>query len=395
MNFKITETDIIKSCKAIGSYSYYFNKATGLFIRHGKTAKREDDPTYSPGPEILDIEISSGSACTGNCPFCYKDNQPGGNRPLHNMTLDQFKTILGKMPKDGKSHLLSQIAVGIMDIGTNPDFIPMMEYAREQGIVPNFTTNGKGVTEEFAQRVSKICGAVAVSVTNNRDQAFDAVKKFTDAGMEEVNLHYLLSQQTGPESIFKAIKEDPRLSGIRAVVFLGYKPKGVGKEKFSPVKDLSVIKGIVDYATKNKLSIGFDSCTAPSVLLAYKGTEMEEIAKNLIEPCEAGCFSSYISAEGKYYPCSFTEGTKDWEDGINVLECFDFVKDVWESQRNLAWRTKLLGSTSKCTCDMKLLCRACPVYDITPCLKDKKENRNRFFGKNISEAIQIIKGKYS
>ena len=40
------------------------------------------------------------------------------------MTFDEFKIIFDKMPKT-----LTQIAFGIMDIKTNPDFFKMMEYA--------------------------------------------------------------------------------------------------------------------------------------------------------------------------------------------------------------------------------------------------------------------------
>lgn len=51
------------------AYNFDFNPHTGFFARWGKTPK--DDPAFSPfGPEILDLEISSGGDCLGNCPFC-------------------------------------------------------------------------------------------------------------------------------------------------------------------------------------------------------------------------------------------------------------------------------------------------------------------------------------
>ncbi len=153
-------------------YNYKFDRTTGFFARWGKTA--EDDPEWSTyGPEILDLEISEGE-CSGRCAFCYKQNGDCDDR-VHNMTLDQFKEILNKMPPS-----LTQIAFGICDVDTNPDFVPMMEYALYKGVIPNFTCNGKRVTKEFASTASQLCGACAVSIVNKED-SYNAIQKFTDA----------------------------------------------------------------------------------------------------------------------------------------------------------------------------------------------------------------------
>ena len=61
----------------------------------------------------------------------------------------------------------NQLALGITDIDANPDFWDIMQYTKDHGIVPNYTTNGIGVTEEVAQKTHDLCGAVAVSVTEN------------------------------------------------------------------------------------------------------------------------------------------------------------------------------------------------------------------------------------
>lgn len=95
-------------------YNSYFNKETGFTARWGIT--EEDDPEYSPpGPELLDIEISSSAendlqnvslgkvsalitdgGCSGRyCKrFCYKRNI--GDKTVH-MSLDTLKKILDKM----------------------------------------------------------------------------------------------------------------------------------------------------------------------------------------------------------------------------------------------------------------------------------------------------------
>ena len=106
---RIVESEKAKVCQS-ESYNFIFNKDTGYFARWGKT--KDEDPDMSPiGPEILDLEISSGGDCSGKCPFCYKCNGVNGD-PTYNMTFDEFKTIFDKMPKT-----LTQIAKIEMENG--------------------------------------------------------------------------------------------------------------------------------------------------------------------------------------------------------------------------------------------------------------------------------------
>ena len=73
-------------------YNYIYDKETGFFARWGENFK--EDPQMSPfGPEILDLEISSGGDCLGKCPFCYKCNGDDDD-PTHNMTFEEFKIML-------------------------------------------------------------------------------------------------------------------------------------------------------------------------------------------------------------------------------------------------------------------------------------------------------------
>jgi MoaA/NifB/PqqE/SkfB family radical SAM enzyme len=77
------------------------------------------------------------------------------------MSLETFSNILSKFPK-----VTNQIAFGIggvTDIDRNPDLWKIMEYCRENGVIPNITVNGAGVKNEVAKKLSNICGAIAVS----------------------------------------------------------------------------------------------------------------------------------------------------------------------------------------------------------------------------------------
>lgn len=342
------------------SYNYLFNKITGAFARWGAT--KEEDPIKAPAPEILDLEISYGGRCAGNCEFCYKGN--GGDQPVHNMTLDEFKVVFNKMPRT-----LTQIAFGIMNINTNPDFFAMMQHAKDRGVIPNYTCHGFDVTDEVAARTASLCGAVAVSVYS-KEHSYNAIKLFTDAGMRQVNIHFMLSEETYDRAfeIVNDAASDPRLEHLNAIVFLAYKPKGRNAGEFTTIKSVEKMRKLIQHCKDLSVSYGCDSCSAPLILKSYQGTKEYDRVAPMIEPCEASCFSSYINADGEFFPCSFTEGEAGWETGLSVLHCNDFIKDIWNHERTLEFQSRLLGSTKGCQgCPSQPICRTCPTFDLKGC----------------------------
>ncbi len=327
-------------------YNYNFDKVTGFFARWGQTVK--DDAELAPAPEILDLEISSGK-CMGKCPECYKCN--GAVEEVNNMTFEEFKTIFHKVAETG---LLTQIAFGICDIGTNPDFFNMMRYAKEHGVIPNYTCHGLDMSEEYTKLTAEICGAVAVSVYN-KDKSYNAVKMLTDAGMTQVNFHCIAHDKSFDKikSIIDDIKTDERLKGLNALVLLRYKPKGNGIGKFNQLT-IEQYKEILNYAEQNGVRLGFDSCSAPLYLEAIKDDENYNIKSMYAEPCESSLFSSYINCKGEFYACSFCEGEGMWKEGLDVLHCNNFVEDVWNNEKTVKFRNALLGK-----------CRNCPMFQLT------------------------------
>lgn len=343
--YKVYENEKLKLVKS-KDYNYNFNKENGFFVRWGNRLT-EDAEMSKFGPEILDLEISQGK-CMGKCPECYKCN--GAVENVHNMTLEEFKTIFHKVSKNG---LLTQIAFGICDIGTNPDFFEMMRYAKENGVIPNYTCHGLDMTPEYAKLTAELCGAVAVSVYN-KEKSYNAVKMLIDAGVEQVNFHCIAHDKSFDKikSIIDDINTYDRLKGLKALVLLRYKPKGNGVGKFNQLT-IEQYKEILEYAQEKRVGLGFDSCSAPLYLEAIKDDKDFNTKSLYAEPCESAIFSSYINCKGEFYACSFCEGEGMWKEGLNVLECNDFVEDIWNNNKTEKFRKALLGN-----------CRNCPMFNL-------------------------------
>jgi len=334
-------------------YNRVFEPESGFMARWGKT--KEEDPQFSPvGPEILDLEVSVGD-CSMNCPFCYKGNTAENGT---HMTLDTFKKIVSKFSKN-----LDSIAFGITDVQANPDFIPMLKESRARGIIPNFTMSGVDLTPEIADEVAPLIGACAISVyQRDKNIAYNAIKMMLDRGVTQTNIHLFVSEESRSfvYEVLNDIRTDERLNDLNAVVFLGVKPKGRAKGKFHSLSQVEFSK-LIGYCDTYKIPYGFDSCSAPKYVKAVmdmsipleKKTEMIQAA----ESCESfGMFSAYVNVHGEYFPCSFCENEKGWEKGISVLECEDFVKDIWFSERLNNWREQSITSKD---CNG---CRQCLIF---------------------------------
>ena len=333
-----------KYCRS-KDYNFLFDKDTGYFARWGRTYA--DNPRYSPvGPEILDLEISI-NGCPNECKFCYKANS---NRPATNMSFADFKNIVDKMPPT-----LTQIAFGITGVQTNPDFVRMLKYCREKGIVPNFTLSGIDLTDDLADEIAKHVGAVAVSAyQSNKEVCYDTVKKFVDRGVAQTNIHVMVSQETLPfvYEVLNDVQNSPKLSKLNAVVFLGVKPKGRARTGFKPL-GIASFKELVAYSLNHNVHIGFDSCSAPKFDATVRELKMPEVWKSrmlgLSESCESALFSAYINVHGEMWYCSFSEHEPNVAP-VNVLDANDFIKDVWYASQTVGFRNRVLASADKHGC---------------------------------------------
>jgi len=141
-------------------FSTVFNDKTGECIRAFDV---KEDPFMAEYPHLIDIG-TQGHCQHGRSGLCMKAGikcyQDGLHANNPNMTLENYKKII-----DWSKGRLFEVALGgAGDVDMHENFEEILAYTRENGIVPNFTTSGLGMTPEKAAICKKYCGAVAVSM---------------------------------------------------------------------------------------------------------------------------------------------------------------------------------------------------------------------------------------
>lgn len=95
----------------------------------------------------------------------------------NHMKIDDYRIIL----RQASQMKVLQIALGGGNPNQHPDFSEIIKLTREEfNIVPSFTTNGRGLSEDVLVASKKYCGAVAVSAYDPFEETFKAVHQLLD-----------------------------------------------------------------------------------------------------------------------------------------------------------------------------------------------------------------------
>jgi len=320
---KIVETD---------RYVIIFNVANGKEIIFGKHGF--PDPFMLDYPNLIDIGIMGH--CPNECKFCYQ-----GSQKQPNMKLEDFKRIINE-----SKTFTNQVALGGRgDPNLHENFGEIVGYARENIVVPNYTTSGLGLTSKHIE-ISKMCGAVAVS-DYGQDFTFGALQKLMDSDIK-TNLHFLLSKKSLEKAV-NILKGEDVWSGkidldqLNAVIFLLFKPQGRGKDLKNWSLTNGELKEFVDLrlAGKTKFKIGMDSCLVNRLVQITSLTKSEEM---FLDTCEAARMSCYISPDMMLVPCSFADHSRR---GISLRKMS--IKRAWNNSRGfVSTRLTLQQNREKC-----------------------------------------------
>lgn len=344
-----------------------FNGNTGFYIRTGILNEKgrgvyEDtcvDPFMASFPELIDIGIMERCVCSHKCNVdCY---QKACDRTGNNMSLENFKWIV----EQSKGKVFEFALGGAGDPDTHENFKEILELCAENYIVPNFTTSGICLNQESIDLCKKYCGAVAIS-EHYADYTDKAVEMLLKAGVK-TNIHFVLNNKTIDYAIKILSGEVNYRPGINAIVFLLYKPVGLGKEELvlqpNDNRLITFFKALDN--RKVKFKVGFDSCSCSGLVNYSKNFD-----KVSIDYCEGGRFSMYISADMKAMPCSFANQDSNWHYKLDKDNNIT-IKDAWDSELFDRFRSKLQTRCLGCK-DRESCGGGCPLMD-SICLCGREE----------------------
>ena len=325
-------------------YTAVFDTRTGFFVR------MEDDGYSEPfwsehGPELLDVSITNW--CDRGCSCCYRRADTSGSH----MALVDYEEVLRQA---AKLHVF-QIALGGGNPNQHPIFAELLQRVRaEYGIVPNYTTNGRGLSERVLTATKKYCGAVAVSAYEPYEETGMAVKKLLDQGVT-TNIHFVLSGRS-LETAMRWLSEPPRLlEGVNAIVFLNYKPVGRHADNTLLLKSSCRLDEFFRLATAERLPfrVGFDTCMISGLARLGKAHKIS------LEGCDAGRFSLFVSEKMEVFPCSFM--VEAGYRGVSLRS--NSLAEIWKTHSSFeAIRAShAAGGCDQCSSRSECLA-GCPIF---------------------------------
>lgn len=341
-----------------------FNQETGFYFRTGILEDGKDtgvDPFMASFPELLDVGIMGRiHGKTGLCQKagigCYQDGLHSNNP---NMSLEDFK----KIAEQCKGKTFQFALGGCGDPDQHEHFEEILKVCKENGIVPNFTTSGFGMTKALAKLCKQYCGAVAVSWYRS-PYTLKAINLLLTEKVK-TNIHYVLSKSTLTEALQHLRRDELNNSidrnkfnsqgglaqsysryslqfpkGINAVIFLLHKPVGLGTKEDMITKDNKDFLNFLDLVNEREFpyKIGFDSCTVPALI------NLDKVDPNCLDTCEGGRWSAYITPDMKLLPCSFDNQEQKW--AVDLAQYS--IAEAWESNTFNDFRNHFSHSCPDC-----------------------------------------------
>lgn len=338
-------------------YFVWFDPKNGFSLRTSLTGT---EPFWNKrGPELLDISITN--YCERGCDFCYRVSNRNGTF----MPLSQYKDIIVQAETVG----VMQVALGGGNPNQHPKFIDILRITREHHIIPTYTTNGQGMSNEIYAASKEYCGAIAVSWYEPFVDAWKVVEECCAKGIK-INIHVLLHKGSIQAATQLLRNESDLLRKVNAIVFLNYKPiHGTQDLRLSDNEDLSTFLSAVYMHSGCKL--GFDSC-----MISYLMKLEENLKLETIEFCEAGRFSAFISEKGILFPCSFMNDTDCT--GIDLRKTtleqgWRFGDEFQRIRQQLTVPGMQLFPIEKCKqCTQYPICHGgCPIFPINRCREEQ------------------------
>jgi len=247
-----------------------------------------------------------------------------------------------------------QVALGGGNPNQHPDFCEILATTRRDfGIVPSYTTNGRGLSRSVLEATRRYCGAVAVSAYPPFVETDVAVRKLTQRGIK-TNIHFILSSESVDLSIDWLRAPPDWLREINALIFLNFKPVTRDGSNELLAKRHPRIAEFFELATSHEypFRIGFDDCSTTGLITHG------DVQPLSLDPCDSARFSMFVSERMQAYPCSFMA---ELCEGHPVTD--DNLVDIWRNGELFVRMRESLSPTRCGGCASGGACMSgCPLF---------------------------------
>ena len=236
-------------------------------------------------PEFYDCKITN--YCTGNCQECYMSSTPQGKH-FTNIPA-KINNFFGQMSENDRPF---QVAIGGGNPNEHHEFVTILQTFNSLGIVPNYTTNGIGLTDAILKATVDYCGGVAVSCHPHLKMHWSGAITSLIERKIFTNTHHIISDSDSITNFITIFNEYK--NSIKYFVLLPYSAQGRGREKdcafdylFSKLKEFNK-------EDIKKIAFGANF---------YEYLKKESLPVSLYEP---ELFSEYLDMDDMVlYPSSF------------------------------------------------------------------------------------------
>lgn len=240
-------------------------------------------------------------ACNLSCVHCLSDS---GSKRQGELTTQECMRVID----DLASAKVFQLNIGGGEPFARPDFLDLMDYAHQKGIVTCISTNGTLIDEEVARRLDHKLVYIQVSLDGATAESNDAIRGKGSYGKVlkalehlrkrdlEVSINTVLTKLSFPE--LNKLTQLAVMFGAKSRVSR-FRPSGRGKESWSL---LNVTREqMVEFS--DWLSRHLDVSTGDS-FFSVKTEERRALGLNMCGACKLTCC---ISPSGGLYPCAFLQ----------------------------------------------------------------------------------------
>lgn len=297
------DTRTIFVCRRDPVYDYwvFFWPDTGAKLRV-TLGKDKIAPERASVPELVDVKIND--YCPFKCEFCYQGSTSDAGHANRNDIIYLFRHLC--------KNKVFEVALGGGEPTMHPEFLKILKDARENGIVPNFTTKNLAWLKDksYAQKVMDQAGNFAFSVDKAEDiEMLAALLKVNDISPSRVSVQIVMGTLTQWE--FENIVKTASAAEIR-LTLLGYKTTGRGGN-FKPQKYQWWLDSIQKVRLEGEL---YNLCIDTALAKEYEEEILSIGIPSYVFETEEGKFSMYVDCvQKKAGPSSYCDPSQmiEWD----------------------------------------------------------------------------------